>query len=82
MPTKSLESYSGYERKAMKKFGAKICQLRKDAGFSQEKLAEMTNLHRTYISGVERGRQNISLLTMLNLAQALSTDLTHLVADI
>lgn len=81
MPTKSIGSYSEYERKAMKKFGAIVCQRRKDAGLSQEKLAELTNLHRTYISGVERGCQNISLLTMLNIAQALSTDLKNLLED-
>ncbi|SOB57934.1 conserved protein of unknown function [Pseudodesulfovibrio profundus] len=81
MPTKSLEKYSESERKIMSDFGQRIRRLREEAGLSQEKLAEETDVHRTYISGVERGRQNISLLTMNKLAQALDVDLQALVAD-
>ncbi|WP_428590160.1 helix-turn-helix domain-containing protein [Pseudodesulfovibrio sp.] len=63
----------------MSEFGQRVRQLREEAGLSQEKLAELTDVHRTYISGIERGRQNISLLTMHQLALALETDVSKLV---
>lgn len=81
MPTKSLESYSESEQKIMAEFGKRVRQLRKEAGLSQEKLAELTDVHRTYISGLERGRQNISLLTMHKLAQVLAVEMKLLLSD-
>jgi transcriptional regulator with XRE-family HTH domain len=45
---------------------------------SQEDLAEMANLHRTYISDVERGVRNISMATAIRIAQALGLDLKDL----
>ncbi|MEF2144381.1 MAG: helix-turn-helix transcriptional regulator [Desulfovibrionaceae bacterium] len=60
----------------------RVRQLREAAGLSQEKLAEETDVHRTYISGVERGRQNISLLTMMKLAKVLCVEIEELVRRI
>lgn len=78
MPTKSLESYTNKERIIMADFGQRVRQLREETGLSQEKLAELTDVHRTYISGIERGRQNISLLTMHKLAEALAVEIETL----
>ncbi|AMK12943.1 hypothetical protein AWY79_06430 [Pseudodesulfovibrio indicus] len=66
----------------MKRFGASVRCQREKVGLSQEKLAELANVHRTYISGMERGLQNISLLTMIKLAKALSVELDKLLSDI
>ena len=82
MPTKSLDSYSDSEQATMTKFGERVRKLRGKVGLSQEKLAELTEVHRTYVSGVERGRQNISLLTMKKLALALSVGMDELVKDL
>ncbi len=51
--------------------GATIRLLRQKRGMSQEKLAEMCDLHRTYISGIERGERNVSLINIVEIARAL-----------
>lgn len=45
--------------------------IRQQRGISQEKLAELANLHRTYISSVERGQRNISIDNIERIANAL-----------
>ena len=49
------------ENNVLIQFGSRIKFLRTQAGFSQEKLAELTGFHRTYIGLVENGKRNISL---------------------
>jgi transcriptional regulator with XRE-family HTH domain len=57
-----------------KMFGAAVRARRLKLGFSQEKLAELADLDRTYIGGIERGERNPSLLNIAKVAKAL--DLT------
>jgi transcriptional regulator with XRE-family HTH domain len=52
-------------------FGRRIRALRKDRGYSQELLAEIAGLHRTYVGGVERGERNVSLTNIWRIADAL-----------
>jgi transcriptional regulator with XRE-family HTH domain len=59
---------------------ANIRRLRKERGWSQEKLAFRCGLHRTYIGSVERGERNISLDNIARLAQALSVEPWELIA--
>lgn len=54
--------------------------LRAERGFSQEKLAELSGLHRTYVSSVEREERNISIDNLERLARALGTPLAVLVS--
>lgn len=49
-----------------------IKQRRKSIGLSQEALADLCGLHRTYIGGVERGERNITLETLVKIASALN----------
>jgi transcriptional regulator with XRE-family HTH domain len=52
-------------------FGNRVRELRLRRGFSQEKLAELADLHRNYVGGVERGERNVSLLNIVKLAHGL-----------
>ena len=54
-------------------YGENLKDLRKKKGLSQEELGFKSSLHRTYISEVERGRRNISLVGPDNLTQHFDT---------
>ena len=56
-------------------FGEKVRFFRKSLGFSQEELADICGLHRTYIGSVERGERNITLVSAEKIAQALNQPL-------
>jgi transcriptional regulator with XRE-family HTH domain len=59
-------------------FAKRIKEARTSQGISQEKLAELCGLHRTYVSSVERGERNITVDNMERLASALGVDLRKL----
>lgn len=52
---------------------------RKGRGLSQEKVAELANLHPTYISEIERGRVNASVFSIFLIARALEMELADLI---
>jgi transcriptional regulator with XRE-family HTH domain len=54
--------------------------MRAKKGLSQERLGELSGLHRTYVSSVERGERNISSDNMERLARALEVPLPLLVS--
>lgn len=60
------------------KFGNRVAFLRNEKGISQEKLAEYSNLHRTYISSLESGKRNVALQAIEKLAQGLECNINHL----
>jgi transcriptional regulator with XRE-family HTH domain len=55
-----------------KKFGNRLRQIRQNLGLSQEELAHLCNLDRSYVGGVERGERNISLVNIHKIADALN----------
>ncbi len=65
----------------LKVFGQRIKQLRLAKGWSQEKLAEKTGFHRTYIGMVERGERNISLKNIQILAVSFDINMQDLFYD-
>lgn len=66
------------ERQIQAQFGERVRELRKEKGLSQESLALVCGLDRTYIGGVERGERNISLINIYKIAEALGVDAKEL----
>lgn len=52
-------------------FGKRVRELREKKSWSQEYFAEVSGLHRTYISGIERGTRNPTLTVIWQIADAL-----------
>ena len=60
------------------RFGRRVRELRNASGLSQEAFAAKCGLDRTYISGIERGRRNVSLRNIQVIAKALGILLSEL----
>ena len=60
------------------RFGYAVKTRREHLGLNQEELAERAGIHRTYLSDVERGGRNLSLVNIERLADALSLRLSEL----
>lgn len=58
----------------LKVFGTNVRYYRNKKGVTQEKFGEMCNLHRTYISDIERFNRSISLENIQKIADALEID--------
>lgn len=70
------------EEAALSAFGKKVQSIRNEQNISQEKLAELSELDRTYISSVERGQRNISILNILKIADALGVTASSLLENL
>jgi transcriptional regulator with XRE-family HTH domain len=62
-------------------FGRAVRRLREKRELSQEALAELAGIHRTYIGDVERGTRNIALVNMTLIAKALGVPLSRLISE-
>ncbi len=62
-----------------RRLGLRLKHLRQELGISQEELADRAGIHRTYVSGVERGIRNPTVTVMEKLAAGLGVDLAALV---
>lgn len=62
--------------------GENIRTFRRQLKWSQEKLAEKSDLHRNYIGDVERGEENISIDALMRIATAMKVRLSDLVRDL
>ena len=65
-----------------KLFGSAVRARRNAAGISQEKLAERSGLHPTYVSMIERGVRNPTLEVASRIAKALKVGLAPLIKDV
>ena len=62
-------------------FAKRLRQIRLTKGLSQEALADLAGLHRTYVGSVERGERNVSIDNMERLAEALGVDIFELLRE-
>ena len=58
-------------------FGNRLSKLRKERKMTQDKLAELSELTRVYISGIEQGKRNVSLEVIAQLAKALDIKISQ-----
>ena len=73
-------SYDEHETRFLLELGQRIRSLRESRKLSQEALSFRCGLHRTYISGVERGMRNLAVINLNKIASALDVSLAHLLA--
>ena len=59
--------------------GRNFGKLRREKGFTQEQFAEMSGFTQQYVSGLERGRRNPTVVTLFHLANALGVSHIDLV---
>lgn len=64
--------------KILVKFGERVRESRMEKGISQEKLAHLADVHRTYIGMIERAEKNITLINIEKIANALDLSINEL----
>lgn len=67
--------------KELEIIGKNIAKIRKDRGITQEDLSGMAEVDRGFISNIERGKANVSIKTLVVIAQCLETSLAELVVE-
>lgn len=63
-------------------FGQTVRRIRLSMDISQEKFADMCDLHRTYISDIELGKRNVSLENIGKMASALDINISELFQEV
>lgn len=71
---------SAADRQLLERMGARIRQRREEAGRSQADVAEAAGLHVTYLSGLERGLRNPSILVLRAICRVLHVSLDDITA--
>ena len=66
----------------LKTIGKRISSQRKEMGLSQEKLAELSGLHRNYIGSIERAEKNATITVLKKISDALNISLAKLFHDL
>ena len=64
-----------------RRLGLNLRKLREEQGFSQESFADHCGLHRTYISGIERGVRNPTVIILDKIAKGLKVPAGQLLGD-
>ncbi len=72
---------SNRQNSALVALGDAVRRVRTDKGLSQERLALLAEVDRSYMGRVERGDNNVAVLTLLRIASALDLTLTELMAE-
>lgn len=65
----------------LRRIGDRVRERRTALNFTQAQLAEIADLHRTFIGSVERGERNVAVLSLRKIARALRTTPADLLAE-
>lgn len=60
------------------RFGFAVKSRREELGWTQEELADRAKIHRTYLSDIERGSRNVSIINIERIAEALKLEISDL----
>jgi ribosome-binding protein aMBF1 (putative translation factor) len=80
-PDTKKQEYIVMKKRILVKFGRRIREERIKRGLSQEELAALASVHRTYIGMIERAEKNVTLSNVEKLAQALRVRIGDLTDD-
>jgi transcriptional regulator with XRE-family HTH domain len=69
------------QQRVKRRFGARLRELRKARKMSQEDVAFAAGLDRSYVSGIERGKNNLSLVNIHRIADALGVGAGELLGE-
>lgn len=67
-----------YEKEVERNLGQRVRELRKERGLTQEQLAELADLHATYLGLIEIGKKLPSLHSLIKVSKALKVPLFHI----
>ena len=70
------------EEDLARRFGTLLRRLRREKGLSQERLGELSGLHRNYVGAIERTERTLSIVTADKLAKALGPTLATMFAEL
>ncbi|MFT3822977.1 MAG: helix-turn-helix transcriptional regulator [Chitinophagaceae bacterium] len=70
------------DKEKLKEFGEKLKKIRKDKALSLRRLSYLCSIDYSDIGKMERGKTNITLLTLFELADALEVDPSELIKDL
>lgn len=70
------------KNETLMKFGNNVKKYRTEKQLSQEELAHLCNLHRTYIGMIERAEKNLTILNIKKIADALNIKVSYLMDGI
>ncbi|WP_298761641.1 helix-turn-helix transcriptional regulator [uncultured Psychroserpens sp.] len=65
------------DKKYLKKVGKRIASIRKERDLTQEEVCTELEMDKPYLSSIENGRQNPTLLTLLKLAEAMDVEVKN-----
>ena len=64
------------------RIGCELKALRKQKGLTQRTLSQMSKVNKNYISGIERGERNVSILTLCELLHQMDTDIVSFISTL
>lgn len=66
----------------LKKLGNRIRKERMNCGLNQDEMSQRCGIDRSFLSGIERGHRNITILTLVKIASGLELPLHELLRDV